>query len=465
MTAATRRAAVLHRGPAALSQQLELERCHGRPDEAPRMFNATYTVAGPLDLERLRDALARVVARHSALRTSFEVGSDGVWALVHETAPVPLRVVELAADAGADPGTELDRLIDAESRRPLDRSAAPLFRLLVVRTGAGSHVLVFTFDHVIADGYALDLFLRDLSAAYATGPGVVDGPAGARTENAFLEWAEQQRQEIAAGEWAEAVDHWRAVLGTGPAASSIALPGHRGGERREQTADPAVESRCRQFPIGTELARGINRFAHAERLTEYSVGLAALNVLVATLTGLDRVTVNSTFLNRMDDTQLATVGWYACGMFPSTDVDRAQTFAEFADTTQEAVAEAIMHAGLPAGYLRRQIWTEGSAQARPLPIVYFMSGEDWGAGLELAGTTVAIREQEEEVDTYGIQFWITRDATGGHLHVLHLDSEYPPEAADALGRAYLDALRLLLDEPSRPLAESMRLIEGGFTAS
>ena len=128
-----------------------------------------------LDIERLQQAWAQVLARHSALRTRFR------WEDVEE----PLQ--EVAAEAYLSLSTEdwrqrpaasqaiaLEKLLDDERSRGFDLRQAPCLRVAAVRTGDNHWEVIWTFHHIICDGRSFPLVLGEVFGCYdAAGRGEV----------------------------------------------------------------------------------------------------------------------------------------------------------------------------------------------------------------------------------------------------------------------------------------------------
>ncbi len=136
------------------------------------VYNIPYPleIAGPLDAEVLGRALGEVVRRHEALRTVFPSGPASGPADTEphqEIVPagrVPLPVTDLSGLSGL-PG-EIEAWIQTESARPFDLQAGPLFRAALLRLAPERHVLLLTMHHIVADGWSLEILLRELAVLY-----------------------------------------------------------------------------------------------------------------------------------------------------------------------------------------------------------------------------------------------------------------------------------------------------------
>jgi hypothetical protein len=141
---------------------LLLERTMYREGRTP--FTSVFTIQlfGRLVEGRLRQALARLQAKHPLLRCVIEDGVDSEgprFVLQDRPAPIPLRVVERKNDDHWQ--TEVRR----EWVAPFDASRDPLVRLVWLR-GSEVSELILVGHHCICDGQSGMTLLRECLSAY-----------------------------------------------------------------------------------------------------------------------------------------------------------------------------------------------------------------------------------------------------------------------------------------------------------
>ncbi|MFB9301300.1 condensation domain-containing protein, partial [Kibdelosporangium philippinense] len=138
------------------------------------MYNITVAVRleGPLDVPRLRSAVARVVARHDALRTTFTPGTAPPFEPAQRIGDpdAELPVVDLDADGTEDVDAAAFRVAQAWADEPFDLERGPLLRTRLLRLGPGRHLLVVTMHQLVSDGPSLQVFFDELAEGYAGGP-------------------------------------------------------------------------------------------------------------------------------------------------------------------------------------------------------------------------------------------------------------------------------------------------------
>ena len=134
------------------------------PDRATYNLPFGFRPDGPIDWDRFRAALHRVMARHPALRTSLEAGDDGP---VQRIAPVERMPVPWSEEPFVDE-TAIESALRAHARIPVDLATAPLWRATLFPQGAPHGVLLLNFHHAIIDDWSIDVCLADLGRAYVS---------------------------------------------------------------------------------------------------------------------------------------------------------------------------------------------------------------------------------------------------------------------------------------------------------
>src|SRR5690606_33784607 len=134
--------------------------------EADLYVNQLSIPVQGLDGERFAAAWAAVSQRHAVLRTGF------LWQDLEEPLqfvmgelPVPLSSYDWRG--GQEIETRVQALAEAERKRGFALEAPPLQRLVLVRTGEDSHQLIWTYHHILVDGWSTSQLMGEVLAHYA----------------------------------------------------------------------------------------------------------------------------------------------------------------------------------------------------------------------------------------------------------------------------------------------------------
>ncbi len=205
---------------------------------------AALAMDGPLEVPALAAALAVLVGRHEALRTSFAEEGGRVVQIVAPELPIALPLVDLSA-LGAPAAGEARRLSAAAAARPFDLARGPVLRALLLRLPA-RHLLHLCLHHVACDGWSMGVFFGELAELYGAAAG--SRPAAlAPLPIQYADFAAWQREWLEGPALEAQLGFWRAAL-AGCRRSSSCPP--TGRARRPAASAAAGAARCcrRRWP-------------------------------------------------------------------------------------------------------------------------------------------------------------------------------------------------------------------------
>ena len=237
-----------------------------RGAQRPYFQQLTFRMSGPLDRAAFERSWAWLIARHDILRTVFRTGgADRPLQIVLKRRPFRLDGHDLSMLAGAQQAAAIESYIRAERARPFDLQRDVLLRVACLKLGAAEHLIVWSFHHILVDGWCIGILQRELAAAYAVFAGgqQPDLPP-AQQFGRHVVWAEKRRGEHVLSYWAGYLAGYEPVP---------LLPRHR--------AQPA----------GHDASEGKIPIALEGELSERLVALAqregvTLNILVQALWGV-----------------------------------------------------------------------------------------------------------------------------------------------------------------------------------
>jgi len=308
---------------------------------ASALYNMPLAIAlaGRLDRERLRRAAAQVVERHQVLRTVFAAVDGRPRQRLVTLEPLALPLVDLAAlDGGSSSRPRAERLARAlaaqEALRPFDLARGPLVRLLLIQHAHERHLLVLHCHHIVADGWSLAVFLRELAALYAADGAAAPPPLPIQ----YADFAHWQRRRTAALD--AQLTFWRQALVGAP--QLLELPADR--PRPTQPTERGGKVLATLPPPVLERLRAVSR---QHTTTLFMTLLAALSALLARLSGQRDLLVGTPVAERG---QLATenlIGLFVNTLALRCDLSADPTFTRLQERTRELVLAAYAHHELP----------------------------------------------------------------------------------------------------------------------
>ncbi|TDC40386.1 condensation protein [Micromonospora sp. 15K316] len=323
--------------PFALSRQQDfLRMVDGGNDTGP--FGPHYTivgawrVTGPLDVEVLRAALADVVERHEALRTSIVPEPGNAHQRVRAPRPPCLDVEDLPL-APEERERHAEILLNEVESRPLPMDDNPTLRARLGRFDADDAVLVLAAHHTGVDGWSIQVVLRDLALCYAARR--AGRPPLLPPVRQYREYVRWQRAMPETPAIAAAHAYWAERL-RGASVTPIPLDWRRGAQQPDGTA-------WYRFRYNDDLRRRVQAYASSRRCTPFMVLAAAYVRQLADTTGLDEVVMPTFTPGRRPAWTLDMVGSFFNLLPLRVRAGGAGRFADLVDQVRTACLEAYRH--------------------------------------------------------------------------------------------------------------------------
>jgi amino acid adenylation domain-containing protein len=321
-----------------------------------------FRLSGTLRRAELRRALDRIVARHEALRTRFEL-VDGQPVQRVATAGVGFSLREHDLSEHPDAAAELARLAAEEATAAFDLQAGPLIRGRLVRLGETEHVLLVTMHHIVSDGWSIGVMAREMGVLYAA---YSQGDAQPLPELAiqYADYAAWQRRWLEGDLVQAQVAYWRNQLEGAPAL--LELPTDRPRPLQEDHAGAAFD-----FELDEPLTRALKALGQRHGTTLFMNLLAAWATLLGRLAGQEDVVIGTpvAYRNRAEVEPL--IGFFVNTLALRLDLSGTPAVGELLQQVKARTLQAQQHQDLPFEQLVEILRPARSLAHNPLFQVMF----------------------------------------------------------------------------------------------
>jgi amino acid adenylation domain-containing protein/non-ribosomal peptide synthase protein (TIGR01720 family) len=325
------------------------------PDSAAYNVSGALRLRGALDVAQLEAAFAQLVARHEALRTSFEEQDGRGMQRVHAHAALVVRKLSVR---GPEAEQRARDAFAAEASTPFRLADKSLLRLLLIALSDRDHVLVVTMHHLVSDAGTVATLLGELQALYTGKP----LPAAANVQ--YVDYAVWQRSALSASELSRQLDYFRAQLGAEHPV--LELPSDR--------PRPAVQSyrgAGLRFTLDAETSRALLQLGQTLGASTFMVLLAAFESVLYRLTGQHDLRVGIPMSRRSRVELEGVVGLFVNTLVLRSEVSGALTFRGLLDQLKQVSLDAQAHGDLPFERLVEALSPERSLSHNPLFQVMF----------------------------------------------------------------------------------------------
>ncbi|MFL6292866.1 MAG: non-ribosomal peptide synthetase, partial [Thermoanaerobaculia bacterium] len=409
-----RRPAALRGQPAPLSfaqQRLWfLDRL--QPGTAAYSIPALLRFDGPLRPEVLAAVLAKVVSRHAALRTTFELSADPSFGgdpvqVVHQPASWSVPVIDLAGLPADERGAEARRLADAEARTPFDLQRGPLLRTALLRLDAEEHWLLATLHHIVADGWSLDLLLREIGVLYGA---FAEGRPSPLPElpMQYPDFAAWQRSSLAGEELERQLAWWRGRLARPPA---FELP-----LDRPRPPVWSLRGDVVKMELPETLAGRLERFGQGHQATPFMTLFAGFVTLLHRYTGEEDLLVGTPAAGRSRVDIEELIGFFVNMLPLRVGLEGEPTFLEVLGRVRESALAAYACQDIPFEKLVAEVAPQRDLSRNPLFQVLFAFLDGGERTPVVPGLTMTLEELVHAgTAKFDLSFHVTRAA--GRLHI------------------------------------------------
>ena len=401
--------------------------------ENAQVIPLAYRISGPLDIDRLEEALAAVVNRHEALRTTLHYQAHDLYQV-----PLPPPGKFTLGRAEPDDGESARRFFAGR----FDLSRDLMIRALIAKEAPDRHLLLLMVHHAAVDGYSVGILQRDLSRAY--------GLAFGETTNVqpFREYVLRQDdlQPLADRRAEEVAELVRAVP-----MRNARLSGSARAERPE----------FYRIAVGTELSDTVAESARLGGTTSFTIFRAACEIVMASWGGERFARLGFSAENRTDADFVETVGFFANIVPMVAQVDANESLGGYLAAASVATRAALGRADVPYSSVLRKLYGEADSHTPPFDILFsYQPSPSHSLWLENCTT------RRVDPTFWPVPFPLMLDVEdhpdGAQCLWRYNALVHAPAMIGAMGQAYLAVVRLLCWMPDLRIADATAVCDQIF---
>ncbi|MBP0713535.1 non-ribosomal peptide synthetase [Burkholderia sola] len=410
---------------------------HGHDGRYHDIFS--YRLGLDFDEARLREAVRRLVARHPALRTTFDLAADGgavqrVWA----HGPDVLDYEDLTSLPPSDQRQAIERWIDDERVRGFDVRALPLLRFKVHRLGPRTIEFTTSFHHGIMDGWSDQQIHAELFADYRA---LVDGRPS-RIAPSSSRYRDFVAAERAAVDSPTTRAFWQDYL-------EGAAPTRLTSASASETARAEPDAPTHHHLFATLPAPVCGQLRDATRQSSEPIAvllLAAHLVALRLVTGEREILTCSVADCRLDEaTSERAIGLYINTLPVRARIDD-ETWRRLANRIGRGQRSAFGHRRLPYAEIQRMAGEAPLSES----LFYFTNFHN---GIAATDDLVQYGKSSHEITSFPLTASFNIDPASGQItYSLAFDAQcFSPARVDQIAQCYDAALNALANGVDAPL--------------
>ena len=288
---------------------------------------------GTFDLTAWRTALRFVVQTNETLATIVTGEGNSRELLLIEDADPSLRIEKRLTEQ------EAIELLQADAGTPFNLSQAPLLRSLVVSLSENDHFVLLNVHHIAADGWSMNLLLRQLSEVYSAAK---SGRPFAVPDNTYTyaDYSAWLRARVVEHKSDPDLEFWRDTLKAAP--ELLELP--------TDSPRPSVMAYDGASVLGSlsaETTTAIENLARSQRATAFMVLMAAFQTMLHRYSGQTDILVGTPVAGRGHPAWERLVGCFINTIVIRSAVESDTSFLKHLAGVRLNVLQALAHQEYP----------------------------------------------------------------------------------------------------------------------
>jgi amino acid adenylation domain-containing protein len=412
-------------------------------------------IRGVFDPSAVERVFADLEVRHELLRTTYPEIDGTPMQVVNEPRGLPVRHVDLGGVPADEREQRIRAMILENGRQPFDVINGPLIRLTLVRISDDEHVIIVIEHHLIHDGWAQGVFLRDFLELYEAHT-VGRSPRLPELPVQYADYAVWQRENLRGAELERLLDFWTREVDGAP--QVLRLPADR--------PHPDVltfEGRLATLIIDEQLGAALRAFARAHGVTLFMTMMTAFATLVHRYTAQGDMLIGVGMANRQRAETENLLGMLINTLLLRIGVEPGVTFAQLLDQVRERSLRMYAHQDMPFEKLVEHLNPRRSLGRMPLCQVMFSFLDTPMPALEIPGLTFEVIDAHNRTAKFDLNIVVqpraeqrTGDATAQLNHEIAMLTEYNADVFDddRIRRMHDDYRALLAEaiaDPGRPI--------------
>ena len=353
--------------------------------------NTVYNMPGGiivdeiLDKEKVKKVFAKIIERHSTLRTGFIAQKNNVVQKIKDKLEIEIPVYY-------DTGSELKKIID-NFPRPFKLEKEPLIRVELHYIDNRKTLLLVDSHHIIMDGTSLNNLIIEFERLY-------NGENLKRIPIQYKDYAVWENKFNESESIKEYEKYWINKFKDAEL-SQLNLPYDYKISTNRSYAGKKISN-----VIDKRKFRKIERYAKKIGASPYMLFISAFFILLYKYTGQEEITLGSPYANREINETKRVIGMFVNNIVVKANMNSELTFQEFLDSMKEQILDDISNQPYPFDMLVKKLGIKVDNSRNPLFDVMFTYQNKEENILRLDDKETQIIEIENDISKFNLSLEI-----------------------------------------------------------
>ncbi|MBL4671762.1 MAG: amino acid adenylation domain-containing protein, partial [Arenicella sp.] len=390
-------------------------------------------VSGLFDVSLAEQALHQLIARHEPLRTVYRQTQEGAVQRIVDDFRFHLSQHDISQSSAAEQFNTIAEHADSDAGLAFDLEHDLMLRAHYLRVSSDSGVLLFNMHHIAADGWSIDILVREFTTVYQSLLSGVEAPL-ASLPIQYADYAHWQRQQLSNHKLDTQLEYWQTQLAELPAVHSLPLDFAR---PEHQSFNGAVHS----VSADEALLAKLKALALANDMTLFMLLQGAFSLLLARHSKHSDIVIGTPMANRLHKEVDGLIGFFVNTLVLRTDVSQAGTLSDYFAQLKTINVDAQTNQLIPFDYLVERLNPARSTSYSPLFQVMFSMNLDQGRSqISLEGVEFEALDNEEVRAKFELSLNVIESVDGLRLSFEYNTDLFRQETVARLGDHLLKLL-------------------------
>lgn len=341
-------------------------------------------IKGKVNLDQMQSAFTKLMLRHEALRTSFQLVDNNPVQKIEDWIDFDLEYFKSTP-------SKADTIIK-EFIRPFDLNNAPLIRFGLIEIGLDDYILMMDQHHIISDGVSESILIKDFMSLYAD----ESLPSVTLQYRDYVEWLKEDEQQQSLN---MQKDFWMSEFKN--EVSTLDLP--------TDFVRPIINGQqgaVINFELNSDVTNGLKSLAQKEGVTLYMLMLSVFNVLLGKLGNEEDIIIGNPVSGRQHSDLEEMIGIFV-NILPIRNFPKVfLSFKEFLNSVKIKTIEAFNNQDYPYEQLIDDLELKRDTSHNTLFDVMFAYQNFENVELDIAGLNVTPYPIESKVSRLDLSLQI-----------------------------------------------------------
>ncbi len=414
-------------------------------------ISLAFRLEGKLKVRVLEKSLGEIINRHEALRTNFITVEGQPVQIIHPEKDWQLTIVKGQELINSGEEESVDKWIQNQSVQPFDLVNEPLIRVTLLEVSETEHRLLICLHHIVADGWSMEVFVRELTTLYRAYAQGLESPLS-ELPIQYGDFAIWQRDWLQGDVLQNQLNYWQEQLADAPALLNLPTD-------RPRPPMQTFVGEYQEFTLAPEVTQGLTALSKEEGVTLFMTLLAAFDVLLYRYTGQTDIVVGTPTANRNHSELEGLIGFFVNTLVLRTDLEGNPSFKELLNRVREKTLEAYSYENLPFEMLVEALQPERNLSHTPLFQVMFGMEKETLSTMELEGIKVTHQTLENNTAKFDLTLVIKQTESGLSAVWEYNTDLFDHSTIERLSAHFEKLLKGIIANPEKPISQLPLLTE------